>query len=156
MKKNFDAMPKDYQLQERLGYKLSRLSRIVQSRLDAEFAKQNLTRLKWCALSGVELEGRNSPSDLANHIGITRPAVSRLLKAMIKDGLIERKLTDEDGRSRKISVTDTGRQKISTCWPFVEQNQEYFLSKLSSEQGNAFDQALSDMIANEVGKFDEF
>lgn len=155
MKKAFESMTNDYHLQDRLGYKLSRLSRIVQSRLDTELTKHDLTRLKWCVLSSVELEDHNSPSDLADHIGITRPAISRLLKAMIKSGLIERKLTDEDGRSRKINVTDTGRKKISACRPFVEQNQEYFLSKLSYEQRDALDQALSDMIAGEVVEFDE-
>lgn len=155
MKKDNETMPKDYHLQDRLGFKLSRLSRLMQVRLDTELARHDLSRLKWCVLSGVELERHDSPSELANHIGITRPAVSRLLKAMIGDGLIERSLTEEDGRSRKINVTALGRQKVAACWPFVEQNQQYFLNKLTSEQRDALNQALHDLISGETGAFDD-
>lgn len=154
-KRDFGDMPKDYQLHERLGYRLSRLSRMMQQRLETGLAEHDLTRLKWCVLSGVEMEGLNAPSELADHIGITRPAISRLLKTMIKDGLVERNLVEEDGRSRQISITKLGREKLMSCWPMVEGNQEHFLGKLPSQQRELLDQALKNMIHGETDTFDD-
>lgn len=155
MKKDLGPMPRDYQLQDRLGFKLSRLSRIMQMRLETGLTKHGLTRMKWCVLSGVALEGHDSPSDLADHIGITRPATSRLLKQMIQEGLIERNLTEDDGRSRKINVTALGEEKLNTCWPMVEANQRHFLDKLGDDDRNTLNQLLHILIAGEEDAFDE-
>lgn len=153
--RDFEAMPKDYHLHERLGFKLSRLSRLMQSRLETGLAEHGLTRLKWCVLAGVGMEGHSAPSDLADHLGITRPAISRLLKAMIKDGLIERSLVEEDGRSRQISITEFGQQKLQACWPMVDANQDHFLQKLSAQQRQDLNQTLSDMMQGEADAFDD-
>ncbi|MEP1520418.1 MarR family transcriptional regulator [Ascidiaceihabitans sp.] len=144
-----------YQLQNRLGFKLSRLSRIMQSRLGADLAAHGLTRLKWCVLASVEMEHLNTPSELADNIGIARPAMSRLLKAMTKDGLIERRLNTEDGRARQIMVTARGKQKVATCWPLVQANQDHFLNKLSADQHDSLNEALRLMIRDEAGTFDD-
>lgn len=154
-RKVFGDMPKDYQLHERLGFRLSRLSRLMQGRLEVELAKHDLTRLQWCVLSGVAVEGLNAPSELADHIGITRPAISRLLKSMIKEGLVERSLVEEDGRSRQISVTPLGAERLSACWPMVEANQEHFLAKLTDAQRGDLDAILRDLIRDETDTFDD-
>lgn len=148
-------MAKDYRLQERLGFRLSRLSKMMQTRLEAQLRDHHLTRLEWCVLSGVALEGHDSPSDLANHVGITRPAVSRLLKTLAQRDLIERRLTDRDGRSRKLSVTAKGEQLISICLPLVEQNQEHFAAKLSCAQKTALNEALDLIMSGEAASFDD-
>ena len=72
----------DYELHRRLGYRISVLSRIMQSRLERMIAELGLTRLMWCVLTGVGEEGVITPSELADYIGITRPATSRLLRDM--------------------------------------------------------------------------
>lgn len=148
-------MTKDYRLQERLGFRLSRLSKMMQTRLEILLRDFRLTRLEWCVLSGVALEGHDSPSDLADHVGITRPAVSRLLKGLIARNLIERALTDTDGRSRKITVTAQGEQTLNQCLPLVKSNQEYFTNKLSEAQTAALSDALDVIMSGESATFDE-
>lgn len=142
-------MPQDYRLRERLGFRLSRLSRIMQEQLESGLAQHDLTRLKWCVLSGVALEGHTAPSELADHIGVTRPVISRLLKGMIADGLIARSLRDEDGRGREIHVTALGQQKIEACRPIVDHNQAHFVDKLTRTQREQLDQVIEALIAGE-------
>jgi DNA-binding MarR family transcriptional regulator len=149
------AMPKDYQLHSRLGFRLSRLSRMMQGRLEASLAEHGLTRLQWCVLSGVGIEGKTAPSELAAHIGITRPAISKLIKAMISDGLIERRLVEADGRSRQISTTPLGDQKLNDCWSLVETNQEYFLAKLTLADRATLNEFLNTLIKDEDDVFDD-
>lgn len=148
-------MAKDYHLQERLGYRLSRLSKLMQTRLETLLRPYELTRLEWCVLSGVAIEGHDSPSDLANHVGITRPAVSRLLKGLIARNLIERALTETDGRSRKITVTSQGEKTLNQCLPLVKSNQEHFTNKLSTAQTTALSDALDVMMSGEAVAFDD-
>lgn len=147
--------PGDYQLHSRLGYRLSRLSRLMQTKLERDLAPHNMNRLKWCVLSGIALEGLSSPSDLAAHIGITRPAISRLLKAMEKEGLIERSLAIEDGRAREIQVTELGREKVAVCWPLVNFNDRHFVGKLPAEQLAQLFLALDELTRGEVAELDD-
>ncbi|WP_342078649.1 MarR family winged helix-turn-helix transcriptional regulator [Yoonia sp. SS1-5] len=154
MKEEFDDMPKDYQLRERLGFRMSRISKLMQARLESGLAEHGLTRLKWCVLSGVAFEGHTAPSDLADHIGVTRPVVSRLLKVMIDDGLIARKLSTHDGRGREIDVTPLGMEKLRKCWPMVERNQTHFLDKLSDDERRQLDQILDVLGAGESDRLD--
>lgn len=125
---------KVYRLHERFGFQLSRLSKLVQSNLEASLAQHALSRMQWYVLSGVEIEKHCSPSELAEYMGVSRPAISRMLKNMEKDNLIERKLMDTDGRTRLLSVTDTGRTKLSLCWKHIQETDRHFLRKLSNDE----------------------
>lgn len=139
----------DYRLHDRLGYRLSRLSRLMQAQLERELAPHGLNRLKWCALSGVALEGLTSPSDLAAHIGITRPATSRLLKAMEQERLIGRALALDDGRAREIQLTDLGHEKVAACRPLVERHNRHFVAKLAPDHLAQLFMALDDLTRGE-------
>lgn len=122
-----------YRLHERIGYKVSLLSRLMEARLENMMAEHDVTRLMWCVLSGVGLEGVNTPSALADYIGITRPAVSRLLKTMEQRGWLERSGHDADGRGISVFLTEIGKQKLNACQPLVDELNAHFTSKISDE-----------------------
>jgi len=147
--------PGDYRLHSRLGYRLSHLSRLMQATLERELAPHGMSRLKWCALSGVALEGLSSPSDLAAHIGITRPATSRLLKGMEQEGLIARALAQEDGRAREIQVTDLGHDKIAACRPLVDRNDRHFVGKLDPADLAQLFLVLDELTRGEMAELDD-
>lgn len=145
-----------YHLHQRLGYRLSRLSKLMQTRLEAGLAEHGLTRLKWCILSGVGLEGIATPSELADHIGITRPAASRLLMQMRKNDLIGQSLDDVDGRSRQIELTPLGQETLKRCLPLVEDNQRHFTDKLGVQEIEAFGRVLDRLLEGEEASLDRF
>lgn len=130
----------DYRLHERVGYQMSRLTRHMQTVLEAGFGKHGISRMQWCVLSGVEIEKHCSPSELAVHIGVSRPSISRLLKQMETEQLIERDLIGDDGRTRLLSVTDKGREKLELCWEYLKETERHFLAKLTDQQiANLYD-----------------
>ena len=143
-----------YRLRERLGYRLSRAARIMQERLDAQLGAHGLSRLTWCVLSGVGLEGKQSPSELADHIGVTRPVISRALKTMADAGLIARTLSDHDGRGRDIAMTPAGADLLDACRPVVEQHQGQFLDKLTPQQKSQLSDILEALMDGEDGHLD--
>ncbi|MEO9819259.1 MAG: MarR family transcriptional regulator [Paracoccaceae bacterium] len=141
-----------YRLRERLGFRLSRVARTMQEGLDAQLEAYGLSRLTWCVLSGVGLEGQQSPSDLADHIGVTRPVISRALKTMVDAGLIARTLSDQDGRAREIAVTPAGADLLDACRPLVDLNQKHFLDKLTMQQRSQLSDILETLMDGETGR----
>ena len=143
-----------YRLRERLGYRLSRASRTLQERLETQLNALGLSRLTWCVLSGVGLEGQATPSELADHIGVTRPVISRALKSMVEAGLIARTLSDKDGRGRNIAVTPAGMDLLDVCRPIVERHQSYFMDKLTAQQKSQLSDILDALMDGEDGRLD--
>lgn len=123
----------DYELHKRLGYRVSRLSRIMQSKLEQILGGHRITRLAWCALTGVGEEGVATPSELATYIGITRPATSRLLRDLEARGLVARSNGSADGRSITLSLTDKGHAITREARVLVDEMNLHFKSKLEPE-----------------------
>lgn len=124
----------DYRLHQRLGYRVSRLARIMQSRLEGELAEYGLTRLMWTVLCGVGEDGVTQPSDLAAYIGITRPSASRLLRTMEERGLIARAdAGGADGRRVDLALTPRGQAILTEARPRVAAMTAHFAGKLTPD-----------------------
>lgn len=123
----------DYELHKRLGYRVSRLSRIMQSRLEQILGEHRITRLAWCALTGIGEEGVSTPSELAVYIGVTRPATSRLLRDLEARGLVARTNGSADGRSVTLSLTEMGENITRKSRVLVDEMNQHFKAKLDPE-----------------------
>ncbi|WP_206075898.1 MarR family transcriptional regulator [Mesorhizobium sp. Z1-4] len=128
---------------------MSRLSRIMQTRLERGIAPFGLTRLMWCVLTGVGDEGITNPSELADYIGITRPATSRLLKDMAAKGLVCRNGGSGDGRTIALSLSDSGQDVLTRARVAVDEMHRHFMTKLSPEMTAQFMHALDALSADE-------
>ncbi len=49
-------------------------------------------------------------SELIEILGVTKQSLNRVLRRLIEDGLVEIRVGDEDRRTRKLFLTETGRQ----------------------------------------------
>ena len=67
----------------------------------------------WCVLTGVGYDGVTNPSELADYIGITRPATSRLLRTMETRGLLERSYGGNDGRMIEVRLSARGAEVLA-------------------------------------------
>jgi DNA-binding MarR family transcriptional regulator len=56
--------------------------------------------------------GHSSVNDLANHLGITMPAVSQLLDPLIAAGLVLRSENPKDRRMKLIALTEKGKDLV--------------------------------------------
>lgn len=99
-----------YRLKNGLGYKLSRAAKVLQSAAEGALRPFGLTRLSWTVLATVGFEGINAPVAIARYIGIERTAVSRILRQLEADGLIERTADETDGRAFCIGLTAAGAE----------------------------------------------
>jgi len=61
------------------------------------------------ALFRLYHRGPGSVNDLANHLGVTKAAVSQLLDPLIVDGLVLRSKNPDDRRMKLIALTEKGK-----------------------------------------------
>lgn len=146
----------DFRLHQSTGFRLTRLTKLISLRLDRKLSELGLTRMKWCVLASVGLEGVHTSSDLADYIGITRQAASRVLVKMRKENLIVQTLGEEDARSRHIELTPLGQQMLEKCLPIVKENQERFLGKTSKENEQKLRLILDELLEGEAARIEGF
>jgi len=127
-------MKSAYRLHQRHGYKVSRLARLMEARLEGMIGELGITRMMWCVLSGVGLEDVKTPSDLARYIGIARPTVSRVLRDMEERGLICRNGAERDGRAVEIVLTPAGEEALRRCHPLVDRLNAHFADKINASE----------------------
>lgn len=58
-----------------------------------------------------------APSNLADKVGVTRATISAMLRRMTRDGLTYSFSDDEDGRAKKICLTEKGRAFMDEVLP---------------------------------------
>ncbi|MCB1394744.1 MAG: MarR family transcriptional regulator [Rhodobacter sp.] len=134
----------------RLGQRVSRLARIMQVRLEGDLAPLGLTRLGALVLSGIGDDGLIAPSELADHAGITRPALSRLLRGLEERGLITRTAGQaEDGRQTAVALTPEGAAALVRVRAAFDALQDHFTAKLTPEALAALSAMLDTLAAGE-------
>jgi len=127
----------------------------MQERLEHGLEEYGITRIQWIALTAISIEDKSSPSDLADHIGVSRPAISRMLKLMESLDLIERNLIGDDGRTRQLTLTEKGRRCMNQCWPLAQETEQHFLDKVSKAQRDSFCTTLQALMLGEAKTLDK-
>lgn len=139
-----------YSLHQRLSFRIARLSRILQARIEAELAPHGLTRLMWLILYGVEVDGVESPSGLAGYLGVARPSISRLLQKMEGAGLLARIARPEgDGRNVQLALTEKGRKVLTELLPRIDAQCNHFCDKLDPAALSTLLETLDRLAAGE-------
>jgi DNA-binding MarR family transcriptional regulator len=92
------------------NFKLRQLVRRVSQLYDAEVSKAGLKTTQYSLLSHVLRMGPIRPGDLAQAMTLDASTLTRNLKPMIAAGWLELS-AGEDGRSRSVGITPSGRDK---------------------------------------------
>jgi DNA-binding MarR family transcriptional regulator len=76
-------------------------------------AHPDLTAAAYGLLAQLAELGRLRPTEIAEHMGLASPVVSRRLQLLETLGLIERSPVPNDGRAYLVGLTDEGRHRVS-------------------------------------------
>ena len=77
--------------------------------LHAEFLESGVTVAEWVVLREMYNREEMSPSDIAERIGMTRGADSKLVDRLVGKALVTRKDRHDDRRFQDIAFTPAGR-----------------------------------------------
>ena len=101
-----------------LGIKMAS-EEIQQSILDVLQQDYQLSEGKFCTLVVLHqhVEQGIAPSELAAKVGVTRATISNMLRRMERDGLVDIRPAEQDGRGKVISLTKAGRDFMEEILP---------------------------------------
>lgn len=126
---------KTFRMYQRIGYRIWRVARVLEVKLEAELASHGLTRLMWMTLHGVGEDGVETPSELADYLGIARPSVSRMLHKMETRGLMRRFVdAGPDARMVRLALTETGVEMLNDLLPKVDAHNARICERLDPDE----------------------
>ena len=95
---------------EQLFDEMAAFNRKLRSFFDARVAEKGLTLARARTLFALSRRGSLTQKELAEELEIETPTLVRLLDAMVKQKLIERRSDEIDRRAKRIHMTPAGLQ----------------------------------------------
>jgi DNA-binding MarR family transcriptional regulator len=103
--------PTEIPLAERAAHLRTAIVRTARRlRQEAAAETSGLTPTSVAALATIERHGPLTPSEIAAIERVKRPTITRTLRCLGREGLIDRAPDPEDGRSALVSVNGAGRE----------------------------------------------
>jgi MarR family transcriptional regulator for hemolysin len=123
----------DKQMQRaHLGTRFSIVARRWRRSLDAGLAESGLTDATWMPLVHLEACGGGvTQKQLAKHVGIEGASLVRLLDILERQGLVERRSDESDGRARRIHLTPQGEVQLQKVRSSLRQTENELLQDLT-------------------------
>ena len=97
----------------------------------------------------IAISNMNHPNfgDVAEALNLTKPAISALIKRLMKHELIEKVQCEEDKRIFYISITEKGKALIQGDKSLYPRLESIILSKVNQEQVQALDCLLDAVVS---------
>lgn len=125
-------MPNHISLRSSFGIRFSLLARRWRQVLDAHLATAGLSDATWIPLVHLhETGGGITQKELAALVGIDGSSLVRLLDILCRQGLVERRADESDGRARLVHLTAAGMQRVAEIRRELTKGEEDMLAGLS-------------------------
>lgn len=121
-------------LEAHLGYWIRFVSNHVSYAFARKLEAREVTVAEWVILR--ELYGANAvvPSALAERLGITRGAVSKLIDRLLTKALVTRTASKDDRRYQSLALTTAGRVLVPKLSALADKNDAEFFGHLTKKE----------------------
>lgn len=131
------------------GAALRKASRRITLLYDSVMADCGLTVSQRSVLVHVERAGNPTMTELAHTMVLDRSALARNIKPIERDGYIVQSRDPIDGRSRRVSLTELGRAKLSESNRLWRVAQHRFEEVYGTQRAAALRVALAEIYSDE-------
>lgn len=121
-------------LDAHLGYWLRAVSNHVSHAFKAKVEKHGVTVAEWVVLRALFETNELKPSELANALGLTRGAVSKLVDRLGAKEFLSIRRDDQDGRSQFVSLRASGRRLVPKLAELADENDREAFGQLDPKQ----------------------
>ena len=124
-------------------YRISR----VQAKLNAQASRilqetSGITLTQWRVIALVGAAGQTQSSKLSKEAALDKSLLSRNLKTLIEQGVVESKTDAEDHRVQILSLTSKGRAIFEKTLPVTQARQKQLREGLTDEELRVFHKVL--------------
>ena len=130
--------------------RLHRLAVALTERLAVVYREYGLSEGEFDVLATLRRAGdtfERTPGDLALHTMVTTGAMSKRIDRLEDAGLVTRRASQHDGRSRVIALTAEGRERIDRAFEAHVANERRLVEALGPEDRAALEPILTRWLA---------
>src|SRR5271167_2380174 len=129
-----------------LGYWLRHVSNHVSQTFARKVETHGVTVAEWVLMRQLLDEEALAPSRLAERLGMTRGAVTKLADRLIAKSLVAREADADDGRAQTLSLTRKGRNLVPQLAALADENDADFFGHLTPEERVGLERILKDIV----------
>lgn len=133
-------------LEAHLGYWLRFVSNQVSHSFSVKLAARDITVAEWVVLRELYECNDMVPSVLAEKIGMTRGAISKLADRLLAKALMTRTTSDEDRRYQALALTPKGRAIVPKLAAMADQNDAEFFGHLKAAQRESIKAVMREIV----------
>jgi DNA-binding MarR family transcriptional regulator len=133
-------------LTDHLGYWLRQVSNHVSHAFARRLAAKGVTVAEWALMRVLHGAPPLAPSRIAEVMGLTRGAVTKLADRLIAKSLIVRQASPDDGRAQTLALTATGRDFVPELAALAEDNEAACFDHLPEADRRTLERILKDMV----------
>ena len=129
-----------------LGFWLRFVSNHVSEAFAQKLEAKGVSVAEWVVLREL-FDADRLPSEIAERIGMTRGAISKLADRLVEKGHISRQIDKKDRRYQTLSLTKTGRDLVPKLSNLADENDAEFFGHLSKGEKAALEKLMRGVIA---------
>ncbi len=133
-------------LKAHLGYWLRYVSNHVSQAFARKVEAHGVTVAEWVLMRQLLDEEALAPSRLAERMGMTRGAVSKLADRLIAKSLLARASSRRCGRAQTLSLTRAGRSIVPKLAAVADANYAEFFDHLAPKERVALPRTLREIV----------
>lgn len=133
-------------LTDHTGYWIRLLSNDVSNSFARKIEEEGVTVAEWSFMRTLFDEERSSPTALADKMGMTRGAISKLADRLTAKGLVMRTASKVGRRGQSLSLTPEGREKVPNLARLADQNDAEYFGMLTREDRDAIDRIVRALV----------
>ena len=118
------------ELGRHVGYWLRFVSNHVSYAFKAKVEARGVTVAEWVLMREMFAAGTANPSVLADRLGMTRGAVSKLVERLRRKGLAARSPLKRDRRFQAVKLTPAGKRLVPALARLADENDREFFGHL--------------------------
>ncbi|MBA4191372.1 MAG: MarR family transcriptional regulator [Planctomycetaceae bacterium] len=139
-------MPQPSELDAHLGFWLRFVSNHVSHAFARKVEAHGVTVAEWVILRQLLALGEVPPSRLAEGLGMTRGAISKLIDRLLNKKLVTRSAGKEDRRFQSVSLTAAGRNLVPKLAALADRNDGEFFGHLTDAERDGLADLLKDVV----------
>jgi DNA-binding MarR family transcriptional regulator len=133
-------------LTDHLGFWLRVVSNHVSHAFAAKITGEGVTVAEWVMMRVLYGADPTPPSRLAEKMGMTRGAITKLADRLIGKSLVVRKASRDDGRAQTLALTPRGAALVPAIAGLADRNETEFFDHLSAAERKALQRLLKRLI----------
>ncbi|ORE90483.1 MarR family transcriptional regulator [Aurantimonas sp. 22II-16-19i] len=139
-----NAPPSD--LEDHLGYWLRLASNAASHGFARRVEGEGVTVAEWVVLRTLYDVEAVAPSRLADGLGLTRGAISKLADRLIEKALAERQANPGDRRAHRLALTAAGRAIVPRLAALADDNDAAFFGALAPDERQQLEALLRKIV----------